>query len=756
MKKFIRLITTRFGLTTTLLLGLALALAYFLQPNWLIAPLESAVRKVLFSLGAGILPLSIWSGWIIWLLSNSFLGIFKKWRYVIGLGLLTSSSFPLMSYFQADFPIIGNHVLGGSVGLEVRGTDAGLAILRTALPVIAGTYFIFPRAFTKMLLIFAKRTVRLLSHSIKQGQHKFSQTRNPIGQQMQKHFSSLPLQEKQVPETSEEPESLNEQKYGSTISPIHQPDSLASENTYDSNFNAIPKEPAPSIKPIPKPSALKLPSVALLSPSISASSISSSHQSTASLIEDTLAEHGVEVSVAEIRPGPSVTMFGLVPGWNRKARSTRNQDSSQNLPDETKLQAKNRVKVDSILAREKDLALALAAPSLRIEAPVPGESVVGVEVPNKDSTLVTIRTVMESPEYQEKIHSDSLPVALGLASAGEPVTIDLLKMPHLLIAGATGSGKSVCINTIISSLITHQSPEKVRMLLVDPKRVELTPYNGIPHLVTPVVVDADRVVRLLRGAIQEMLRRYKLLERAGVRNIQSYNNSSKREETLPYFVICIDELADLMMTASFEVEQSICRLAQLGRATGIHLIVATQRPSVDVVTGLIKANFPSRISFAVASQVDSRTILDSVGAERLLGKGDMLFLSADSPKARRIQGVFISEKESELLSEHWRDQPTSLDIPEILLEDLAREAEVAQAESNSDPDFDENDSLYDRVLKLAANDRQLSTSLIQRKLRVGYPRAARLMDQLEQQGIVASTSEPGKAREVIYLPDRYR
>ena len=225
---------------------------------------------------------------------------------------------------------------------------------------------------------------------------------------------------------------------------------------------------------------------------------------------------------------------------------------------------------------------------------------------------------------------------------------------------------------------------------------------------------------------------------------------------MPLIVLAVDELADLMMTASFEVEQSICRLAQLGRATGIHLIVATQRPSVDVVTGLIKANFPSRISFAVASQVDSRTILDTAGAERLLGRGDMLFLSADSPKARRIQGVFISEKESELLSEHWREQHTNINVPEIPLEELAREAEVAQAESSSDPDFDENDSLYDRVMKLAANDKQLSTSLIQRKLRVGYPRAARLMDQLEQQGIVASTSEPGKAREVIYLPDRYR
>ena len=756
MKIFKWLVTTRYGLTFAFVAGLALTSIYIFQPSWLIKPLESGAQEILFSLGVGIIPLSIWFVWVLWLLANSFLGIFKKWRYVIGFGILTSSSFSLMSYFQADLPIIGNHVLGGNVGINIRGSEGILGLLRTSLPLIAGIYFIFPRTSTKTLLSLAKRSSRLFNHSFKMGRNKFSNARNPLGRQMQEHFASNPKREYLMLEATEQEEEWIEdidELYASSV-----PDSgpLASEATPPAKALGIDQELITTAKRKHKPSITKLPPLSLLSPSISAASVSGSHQSTAALIEETLAEHGVEVSVAEIRPGPSVTMFGLVPGWNRKPRNTRDQNPSQNLQEDIKAQARNRVKVDSIIAREKDLALALAAPSLRIEAPVPGESVVGVEVPNKDSTLVTIRTVMESKEYQEKIHSDSLPVALGLASAGEPITIDLLKMPHLLIAGATGSGKSVCINTIISSLITHQSPEKVRMLLVDPKRVELTPYNGIPHLVTPVVVDADRVVRLLRGAIHEMLRRYKLLEQAGVRNIQSYNSSERREENLPYFVICIDELADLMMTASFEVEQSICRLAQLGRATGIHLIVATQRPSVDVVTGLIKANFPSRISFAVASQVDSRTILDTAGAERLLGRGDMLFLSADSPKARRIQGVFISEKESELLSEHWREQPTNINVPEIPLEELAREAEVAQAESSSDPDFDENDSLYDRVMKLAANDKQLSTSLIQRKLRVGYPRAARLMDQLEQQGIVASTSEPGKAREVIYLPDRYR
>ena len=516
--------------------------------------------------------------------------------------------------------------------------------------------------------------------------------------------------------------------------------------------------PADDLPPTPnsvqiEPIHFELPDLSLLAPVVSPAAITQEHLWAAATIEETLADHGVEVSVSEIRPGPSVTMFGLVPGWNRKAMSARARALAEQEAREVQLEVRNRVKVDSILAREKDLALALAAPSLRIQAPVPGESVVGVEVPNKTSSMVTIRTVMESPEYDKMVADGGLPVALGLASAGEPVVIDLTKMPHLLIAGATGSGKSVCINTIISSIITHQDPAKVRMVLVDPKRVELTPYNGIPHLVTPVVVDPDKVVRLLRGAIEEMMRRYKLLEEAGARNILSYNQSARTVEKMPYFVICIDELADLMMTASFDVEQSLCRLAQLGRATGIHLIVATQRPSVNVLTGLIKANFPSRIAFAVPSQIDSRTIIDAAGAERLLGRGDMLFLSSDAPKPRRVQGVFISEDETAALSEHWRQLPIDVDLPVVPLEELAREAEVAAAESTVESaDFDETDSLYDRALQLATSTRQLSTSLLQRRLRIGYPRAARLMDQLEEEGIVAGTSEPGKPREVIYLP----
>lgn len=538
---------------------------------------------------------------------------------------------------------------------------------------------------------------------------------------------------------------------------VEAPESGFSANGVHENGAAAVAEVQPAAPPIapegqaPAPAPFPLPPLGLLAPGVAASAISQEHLETAALIEETLAQHGVEVSVSEIRPGPSVTMFGLVPGWNRKAMSARARALAAQEEREAQAEVRNRVKVDSILAREKDLALALAAPTLRIQAPVPGEPLVGVEMPNKSSSMVTMRTVMESREYDATIAGGGLPVALGLATAGDPVVVDLLKMPHLLIAGATGSGKSVCINTIISSIICHQDPAKVRMLLVDPKRVELTPYNGIPHLVTPVVVDPDKVVRLLRGAIQEMMRRYKLLEEAGARNIVSYNRSPRATERMPYFIICIDELADLMMTASFDVEQSLCRLAQLGRATGIHLIVATQRPSVDVLTGLIKANFPSRIAFAVASQVDSRTILDSVGAERLIGRGDMLFLSSDSPKPRRVQGVYISEDETAALGEHWRQLPVRADLPAVPLEDMAREADTSEAAAEG-PDLDESDSLYDRALQLAATNRQLSTSLLQRRLRIGYPRAARLMDQLEDDGVVAASGEPGKPREVIAIP----
>ncbi len=470
---------------------------------------------------------------------------------------------------------------------------------------------------------------------------------------------------------------------------------------------------------------------------------------TSKIIKDTLGEYGIEVEIGQTKPGPAVTMYGLIPGWIRKSRQVKKTDETgavvkdeMGKPVIEKLENKMRVKVDSIIQREKDLSLALKTPSIRIETPVMGQSLVGVEVPNPSSALVGLRSIMEEAEFQKLKSKANLPIALGKGTGGQSVICDLAEMPHLLIAGATGSGKSVCINTIISCLIMEKSPENMRLIMIDPKRVELTPYNGIPHLLTPVVVDPIEVVDLLKSLINEMLERYKRMESIGARNIETYNQKSI--EPMPYIVVTVDELADLMMTASFDVEKSLCRLAQLGRATGIHLIVATQRPSVDVLTGLIKANFPSRISFGVASQIDSRTILDVTGAEKLLGKGDMLYLGSDNSRPERVQGVYISDKEVEALVQYWSVCPKG-NFGKVILR--LPEDETDQGNSVESAAVN-RDSMMDKAIELAKLNTKLSTSLLQRKLRIGYPRAARLMDDLEENGFVAQ-SDGSKSRDVI-------
>ncbi|MDA1188611.1 MAG: DNA translocase FtsK [Chloroflexi bacterium] len=469
---------------------------------------------------------------------------------------------------------------------------------------------------------------------------------------------------------------------------------------------------------------------------------------TAETIRTTLGDYGVEVEVGQIRPGPTVTMYGLNPGWIRKYKQAAVQDKHGNpVLDKSgksvkeRVETKMRVRVDSILAREKDLALALKTPSIRIETPVLGKSLVGIEVPNPKPDLVTLRAGMESEEFKKLRQKAPLPVVLGKGSGGEVAVADLSRMPHLLVAGATGSGKSVCLNTIVSSLIIEKSPSELRLLLIDPKRVELTPYNGIPHLLQPVVVDSDQVVGLLKGMIREMLNRYRAFEEQGVRNIDTYNKKARAR--MPYLVVVIDELADLMMTAAFDVEHSLCRLAQLGRATGIHLVVATQRPSVDVVTGLIKANFPSRISFGVTSQIDSRTILDSAGAEKLLGRGDMLYAPLDASRPSRIQGAFLSDSEVEDLVKFWK----SASWPHVPQLDLSSPSNEVLGADDEDDDND-GDELFDKAVDMARSQKKLSTSLLQRRLRIGYPRAARLMDELEDKGVVGP-SDGSKSRDVM-------
>ncbi len=503
-------------------------------------------------------------------------------------------------------------------------------------------------------------------------------------------------------------------------------------------------------KRIDKSSKWILPNKAILSDEETIGISREQIKETSEMIKNTFAEYKVEVEVEKVRPGPTVTMYGIEPGWIRKLKRVRVKDENgqpkldkNKKPIVTQVEEKTRISVDTILRREKDLSLALKTPSLRIETPVMGESLLGIEVPNPDPSIVSLKRVMNSSAFKSLSKKSALPVALGRGSDGQEVVFDLTKMPHLLVAGATGSGKSVCLNALISCLIMERSPNELQMLLIDPKRVELTLYNGIPHLVTPVVVETDKVVSLLKGLIKEMMDRYRTMEEMGVRNIHSYN--SKVKEKMPYIVVAIDELADLMMTAAFDVEQSICRLAQLGRATGIHLIIATQRPSVDVITGLIKANFPSRISFAVTSQIDSRTIMDTVGAEKLLGRGDMLYQPIDGTRPTRVQNVFISDNEINALVEHWKESPWSQKL-EIDLHT------VGDSEEGSDgvttPNGGGQDELITRALQLASKHNKLSTSLLQRRLRIGYPRAARLMDELEDMGIVSS-GDGSKSRDVI-------
>ena len=445
-------------------------------------------------------------------------------------------------------------------------------------------------------------------------------------------------------------------------------------------------------------------------------------------IEEALASYGVEAKVVQINAGPTVTQFGVEPGWDRKMREVREKDKDGKVNIRTEEVSKTRVKVDRITSLSNDLALALAAPSIRIEAPVPGKSIVGIEVPNTISSLVSLRGVIETNSFQKVQSKAKLAIALGKGAGGEAVAADLAKMPHLLIAGSTGSGKTVCLNAIICCLVLNNTPYDVRFIMIDPKRVELTTFNSIPHLAAPVIVDAEKAVQALRGLSAEMNNRYKTMAAAQSRNIEAYNKNRSGKERMPYLVLIIDELADLMMTGGDEVEQTLCRLAQLSRAVGIHLVVATQRPSVDVVTGLIKANFPTRISFAVSSQVDSRTILDMVGAEKLLGSGDMLFAPTEAAKPKRLQGCYVSDAEAERLVYFWNSQSPEdgKQLPSLL------KLDAIIPPGGAGKDGHPEDSLIQAARQLAMEHDHISTSFLQRRLRIGYPRAARLMEELEE------------------------
>lgn len=478
--------------------------------------------------------------------------------------------------------------------------------------------------------------------------------------------------------------------------------------------------------PLPKPmrTADQLPSIDLLTPdSESHSAADVRHIQT--LIENTLEDFNVPVRIVHVESGPTVTQFGVEPLYLERGGQRR------------------KVRVSRIVNLADDLALALAAPSVRIEAPVPGRPYVGIEVPNPEKTMVGLRGIMESAAMRKDGGILGLP--LGRNTAGTPVAMDMVRAPHMLIAGSTGSGKSVCINTIITGLLMQHGPESLRFVMVDPKMVELVGYNGIPHLLGKVITDVEQVMGALTWLLLQMDDRYRTFRELGVRNIASYNellhkqkkNDPNKLEVLPYIVLIIDELADLMMTAADDIERQICRLAQMARATGIHLILATQRPSVDVVTGLIKANFPSRIAFAVTGQTDSRVILDSPGAERLLGRGDMLLMRSDSPNLQRIQGCFVADEEINGIVSFWKAQMDQSAPPTVppwngLLDQM-----------------DDEDGLIQDAIDVLRDLKSASTSLLQRKLQLGYPKASKLMEQLASQGIVGPDLGGGRGREVL-------
>jgi len=475
-----------------------------------------------------------------------------------------------------------------------------------------------------------------------------------------------------------------------------------------------PQESAPATKAVlsHKDASWEFPPLDLLTDSTTKAT-SGNITKNVEVIQKTLKDFNIEVSMGDVNVGPTVTQYTLKP--------------------------KEGIKLNQITARSNDLALALAAHPLRIEAPIPGKSAVGVEVPNKVPAVVTLKEMLETKEFKSCSDKSNLSIALGRDVAGNPIVIDLKRMPHLLVAGSTGSGKSIGLHSMMLGFLYQNSPADLRLLIIDPKRVEFTNYNGVPHLLAPVVTEVDKAVNVLRWALSEMDRRFKLFAETSRRDIVSYNQNPP-DGKLPYIVIVVDELADLMSQAANEIEAAIVRLSQMARATGIHLIVATQRPSVDVITGLIKANITSRIAFAVASQIDSRTIIDQAGAEKLLGKGDMLYIGAEFGKPRRVQGPMVQEKETKAVTDFLKRKG------QAIYDDSVINYQPARRGMGDIGDVD--DDLFEEAKTIVVQAGKASASLLQRRLRVGYARAARLLDILEEQGLIGP-ADGAKPRDVL-------
>ena len=662
---------------------------------WYWSTLASWAASIRDLLGWGLLFIAMAVGVLVWLVRRRKLSLLiHNWnQWLAGIALILAA--------WGILALI-NQNLGGTVGSAIIGNPDLMGALRILGLLILSVVLVAPgtcyRLVTRPVLWLKKQTARLLAP---RPALKLKQAPPPPPAKVTPQF----------------PEAKTERKAATPI-----PAPAPTRQELRQVAQEVWKKYGESSKTVVV-DGWRLPPIDILDKSTEVEFSQADNAQRATLIEEALASYGVDARVVQINAGPTVTQFGVEPGWDVKRKEVRERDPDGNINVRSEEVSRTRVKVDRITSLANDLALALASPSIRIEAPVPGQSVVGIEMPNVASSIVSLRGVIETTAFQKTEARSKLCLALGEGAGGEAIAADLARMPHLLIAGATGSGKTVCLNSAICCLLIHNTPNDIRFIMIDPKRVELTPFNSIPHLAAPVIVDTDRALQSLRWLNQEMDKRYQMMARASARNIEAYNNNRQGDERLPYLVLIIDELADLMMAGFDEVEHILCRLAQLARATGIHLIVATQRPSVDVVTGLIKANFPTRISFAVTSQVDSRTILDGGGAEKLLGKGDMLFMPTEAAKPKRLQGCFVSDAETERLVYFWGSQRREE------LAQLKIEAPIQAPATVAPP----TDPLLEAARQLAEEHPQISTSYLQRKLRIGYPRAARIMEQLEEE-----------------------
>lgn len=700
---------------------------------------EPARRPFVDTFGYGLIPLGIFILAVLWFLLRRWIRqLFEKIHVPAFLHDL-NVWLGVIAFTFAVFGILAFFDLGGKLG-EVIITDSFIVGFLIVLGLIfLGIILVWPRRVWALVVYVARRIAKAYN-SRPLHRYLWSALCRPFS-----YLKEHPIERKPMPIQvtavrtdigGQEPEAV--QTRGKPAKKEKKVTAAAQEKIEVANV----VEPAARVGG--EGGRWQLPALTLLEREPEAQNPVVDTERGARIIEEALASYGVESKVVETNVGPAVTQYGVEPGWDRKFKEIKEKDKDGNVTVRQKEVSKTRVKVERIASLANDLALALESPSLKIEAPIPGKAMVGIEVPNPTASTVALRSIIETNAFQKVKAKTKLPLALGKGMSGESIVADLAKMPHLLIAGATNSGKSICMKSIIATILMYDSPEEVRFIMVDPKRVELVSFNNVPHLLTPVIVDHEKAVASLRWMVREMDERYKRLAAVGARDIESYNKNPRIDKPLTYLLLVIDELAELMMTAPDDTERMICRLAQLARATGIHLIVATQRPSVDVVTGLIKANFPARISFAVASQVDSRTILDTVGAEKLLGRGDMLFLPPDAPKPRRLQGTYVSEAEIEKLVSFWIGQhPREAGIQ--LLPELDNQAAAAG-------DKAPEDALLQQAIGLTAGLSNISTSFLQRRLGVGYPRAAKIMDLLEEKGIVAP-GEPGKSRQVLMKQD---